>query len=118
MKTKNEVLDYIKAQPKTHKAKLNQIRDYLFEIFPDVKEKMAYGIPTICLDKNIFHYAAFKEHIGLYPGPTAIEQYSKELKKYEVSKGTIRISLDQDISLILIKKLVVFNIKKQTPKLI
>lgn len=82
MKTKNEVVEYIKTQPKTHQAKLNQIRDYLFEIVPDVKEKMSYGIPTIYLDKNIFHYAAFKAHIGLYPGPIAIEQFPKELKKY------------------------------------
>jgi uncharacterized protein YdhG (YjbR/CyaY superfamily) len=109
MKTKNEVVEYIKAQPKSHQAKLNQIRDYLFEIVPDVKEKMSYGIPTIYLDKNIFHYAAFKAHIGLYPGPTAIEHFPKELKKYEVSKGTIRIPLDQDIPLGLIKKLVMFN---------
>lgn len=111
MKTKNEVVDYIKAQSKSHQAKLNQIRDYLFEIAPNAKEKMSYGIPTIYLEKNIFHYAAFKAHIGLYPGSTAIEHYIKELNKYEVSKGTIRILLDQDIPLSLIKKLVIFNIK-------
>jgi uncharacterized protein YdhG (YjbR/CyaY superfamily) len=116
MNTKNEVVEYIKSQPKSHQDKLNQIRDYLFEILPNLKEKMSYGIPTIYLDKNIFHYAAYKEHIGLYPGPTAIEQYVKELNKYEVSKGTIRIPPDQDIPLGLIKKLVKFNIKK-TPKL-
>jgi uncharacterized protein YdhG (YjbR/CyaY superfamily) len=115
MKDKNEVVDYINNQPKSHQVKLNQIRAYLFKIIPGLKEKLSYGIPTIYLDKNIFHYAAFKTHIGLYPGPTAIHQYTKELKNFEVSKGTIRIMLEQEVPLNLIKKIIMFNLKKKTP---
>ena len=40
---------------------------------------------------NILHFAASKKHIGLYPGPEAVVEFSQELKNYKTDKGTIRI---------------------------
>jgi hypothetical protein len=61
--------------------------------------KMSYGIPTLALGKNVFHFAAFKAHIGLYPGAAAIEVFAAALAKYKTSKGAIQIPLDQEIPL-------------------
>ena len=35
--------------------------------------------------------AASRKHIGLYPGPEAVEEFKEELKGYSVDKGTVRI---------------------------
>lgn len=32
---------------------------------------------------------ASKKHIGLYPGPEAVEAFKEELKNYSVDKGTM-----------------------------
>ena len=40
---------------------------------------------------NIVHFAASKKHIGLYPGPAAVEEFAEALKGYKTDKGTIRI---------------------------
>ena len=36
------------------------------------------------------HFAGFKKHAGLYPGPEAVQEFSGRLKEYKASKGTIR----------------------------
>lgn len=42
-------------------------------------------------EHNILHFAASKKHIGFYPGPAAVVQFSKELQEYKTDKGTVRI---------------------------
>ncbi|MCI8894969.1 MAG: hypothetical protein HFI41_10010 [Lachnospiraceae bacterium] len=39
---------------------------------------------------NIIQFAGFKNHVGLYPGPEAVREFSERLKDYRTSKGTIR----------------------------
>lgn len=41
--------------------------------------------------RHILHFAASKKHIGFYPGPAAVVQFSKELQEYKTDKGTIQI---------------------------
>ncbi|MFT8390858.1 MAG: hypothetical protein ABF586_06125 [Sporolactobacillus sp.] len=35
---------------------------------PEAIEKIAYRMPTFWQGENLIHFAAFKKHIGLYPG--------------------------------------------------
>ena len=44
--------------------------------------------------KGQSHYCGEKpktKHIGLYPGPAAVEEFAEALKGYQTDKGTIRI---------------------------
>jgi uncharacterized protein YdhG (YjbR/CyaY superfamily) len=36
-------------------------------VVPQAQEKISYQIPTFALMGNLIHFAAFKQHIGLYP---------------------------------------------------
>lgn len=47
-------------------------------------------------------FAAFKKHIGLYPGPEAVETFADKLKEYKTSKGAIRLPYDKPLPLELI----------------
>ena len=40
---------------------------------------------------NIIQFAGFKNHVGLYPGPEAVREFSERLKGYKTSKGTIQL---------------------------
>lgn len=90
---------------------LNIIRAVINGLIPDFIEKIKYGIPTVVYKgKNLIHFAKFKEHIGIYPGPEAIKAFEDELKEYALSKGTIKIPNSADIPVDLIKKLVQYRI--------
>ena len=107
----NQVSSYIDAFPEETSLKLALIRREISKLVPDVVESMNYGIPSYKLDKYLIHFGGYEKHIGLYPGPKAIEHFKNELRDYKTSKGTIKISLDQDLPINLIVKMIKFNLK-------
>ncbi len=74
---------------------------------------MKYGVPAFVRGNDCALYAAFKSYVGLYPTPTVIEKFAKELKPYDAAKGTIRFSLDKSIPYELIGEIVAFRFKKE-----
>jgi uncharacterized protein YdhG (YjbR/CyaY superfamily) len=91
-------------------SRLRRIRELAFELLPEATEAIKYGIPTVLYKGNLFHYAAFKRHIGMYPLPSGIEAFRSELERYERGKGSVRFPLDEDLPIDLIRKLVAFRI--------
>jgi uncharacterized protein YdhG (YjbR/CyaY superfamily) len=54
----------------------------------------------------ILWYAAWKEHVSLYPMRAGIvRRYARELAGYEKSKGTLRFRLDRPLPAALVKRL-------------
>jgi len=51
-------------------------------------------------------YAAFSDHCSFFPGASGIAACAADLKKYSISKGTIRFPIDKPLPAALIKKLV------------
>jgi uncharacterized protein YdhG (YjbR/CyaY superfamily) len=62
-------------------------------------------MPTFWKKHNLIHYAAMKNHIGIYPGSEAIEAFAAELTPYEVSKGAIHIPYSRELPLDLIARI-------------
>jgi uncharacterized protein YdhG (YjbR/CyaY superfamily) len=102
---------YIAMHSIAVRERLELIRQTIRKVVPEAQEKISYGIPTFTLDGNLIHYAAFKNHIGLYPGSAAIVAFRKDLAGYKTSKGTIQIPADAAIPCALIEKIVRFRIK-------
>jgi uncharacterized protein YdhG (YjbR/CyaY superfamily) len=110
-KIKFETIDeYIKTFPKEVKQLLEEVRKTIHKAAPSAEEAISYQIPTFKLNGNLVHFAAFKNHIGFYPGSKAIEVFSKELKEYKTSKGAIQFPLDKKISFALITKITKFRV--------
>jgi uncharacterized protein YdhG (YjbR/CyaY superfamily) len=106
--------DYIAAFPAEIQDRLQSIRRAVRRLAPDAVEKISYRIPTFALHGNLVHFAAFTNHIGLYPGTTAIETFAKALAGYRTSNGAIQFPLDQPLPLPLIEKIVRFCVDEQT----
>ena len=63
------------------------------------------AVPTYWKKQNLIQFAAFKKHIGLYPGPAAVETFADRLQGYKTSKGTIQFPYDMPLPLDLISKI-------------
>ena len=83
---------------------------------PAAEEAIGYRMPTFKLNGNLIHFAAYKNHIGLYPAPRAIEEFKEQLTRYEGGKGTIRLQLDEPIPYDLISRIVKFRVKENLQK--
>ena len=61
-------------------------------------------MPTWWQGHNIIHFAAQKKHIGLYPGPEAVEQFTEKLDEFglKYSKGSSQIPYSDALPLDLI----------------
>ena len=104
--------EYIAAFPIAVQELLRLVRDTIRQAAPEAGEKISYRIPTITLHGNLIHFAAFKNHIGLYPGSAAIEAFREELLDYRTAKGTIQFQLDRPIPVALIGKIVEYRVKQ------
>ena len=106
-KAPETVEDYILAQDEEIRDQLRQVRTVLVSRLPDAKEKISWSMPTYWKDHNIIHFAAQKKHIGLYPGPEAVEFFSDKLDQagLKYSKGSIQIPYSDQLPLELIAEI-------------
>ena len=107
---------YIAGFPEEVRAILEKIRGIVKAAAPEAEEAIKYQIPTFVLNGNLVHFAAFENHIGLYPTPSGIEQFKDALSKYKNAKGSVQFPLDAPIPYPLIKKIVAFRVKENREK--
>jgi uncharacterized protein YdhG (YjbR/CyaY superfamily) len=108
--------EYIASFPNDIQKILEKIRATVKAASPGAEEAIKYGMPTLVLNGNLVHFAAFKNHIGMYPAPSGIEQFQSELTTFEVSKGTIRFPLDKPIPYDLIGRITEFRVRENLAK--
>lgn len=83
--------EYISAQPEEVRQYLKEVRDAIRAVLPEAEERISWSMPTFWKGYNIIQFAGFKNHVGLYPGPEAVLEFSKRLEGYKTSKGTIQL---------------------------
>jgi uncharacterized protein YdhG (YjbR/CyaY superfamily) len=108
--------EYIRQFPSNVQEILEKLREIIKKTAPEAEETISYQMPTFKLHGNLVHFAAYKNHIGLYPVPSGIEAFKRELAPYIAGKGTIRFSLDSPIPYDLIEKVVAFRVKENRTK--
>jgi uncharacterized protein YdhG (YjbR/CyaY superfamily) len=102
--------DYIATFPVGVQKRLQSIRRAIRKAAPEAEENISYRIPAFTLGGNLIYFAAFRNHIGVYPGAAAIVAMKADLQGYRTAKGTVQFPLDQPLPLPLIEKLVQFKI--------
>ena len=106
-KAPETVDEYILAQDEGIRDQLLSIRSVLKSELPDATEKISWSMPTYWKGHNIIHFAAAKKHIGLYPGPEAVEHFAEKLDQAgcPYSKGAIRIPCSVELPLSLVAEI-------------
>ena len=96
------IQEYIERQPEEIQPYLQQINKAIQSAIPMATEKISWSMPTYWKKHNLIQFAAFKKHIGLYPGPAAVEAFADRLTEYKTSKGAIQLPYNKPMPLELI----------------
>ncbi len=113
MKKYSSVEEYIRSYPPDVRKKLQALRIAIKEVVPpQAIEKISYQIPTFYLNQNLVHFAAFKDHISFFPTSSGVAKFKEQLSRYKLSRGTIQISLNEELPISLIKKIVRFRVEE------
>jgi len=108
-----DIDEYIDIFPEDVQKILETVRLTIRKAAPEAIETISYQMPTFKLNsKNLVHFAAWKNHIGFYPTPSATKAFNKELSAYAFAKGSVRFPLDKPLPLSLITKIVKFRVKE------
>ena len=71
-KMPKDIDEYLERHSKEDQRLLRQMRATIRKAAPEATEKISYGIPTLYLNGNLVHFAAFPNHIGFYPTSSGI----------------------------------------------
>ena len=117
MKTRTKppktIAEYIAGYPKNVRDILKKIRSTIRGAAPNAEESISYGIPSFRVDGARIYFAAFKNHIGVYPVTPDVKAKLKELSRYKGGKGTVRFPLDEPIPYTLIRRIVKLKIQQK-----
>ena len=99
--------EYIGSFPEDVEAVLREVRRRILSVVPEAGETISYQIPAMTLNgKSLVQFAAWQQHISLYPVPDADPAFAAELAPYLAGKGTLRFPLHEPIPDGLIERLV------------
>lgn len=114
---KHESVDaYLEAIPDaTFRAVLSRLRAIIKEEAPDAEESISYGMPGYKLNGPLIYFAAFKNHLSLFP-TGVVDHYSDELSGFRTSKGTIQFTPDHPLSEDLIRRIIRDRIQENRSK--
>jgi uncharacterized protein YdhG (YjbR/CyaY superfamily) len=101
-----DIDEYIAAFPQRVQDLLQSVRRTIAAAAPEARESISYRIPTFTLNGPLVHFAAFKGHVGLYPGAAAIRAFKDELAGFHAATGTIRFPFDAPLPLPLVARIV------------
>lgn len=96
---------YIAAQPEDVQPLLKSVRNTLHAALPDAEERISWRMPTYWRGRNIIHFAAFKNHLGIYPGGQAMVHFSDRFTEYKTSKGALQLPFNKPLPLELITEI-------------
>lgn len=115
-KTPKDIDEYISRFSPDVQEILSKIRTTIRNAAPDAEEIISYQMPAFRQHGMLVYFAAWKEHIGLYPpifGDAAIE---KAVSGYAGPKGNLQFPLDEPIPWNLIKRIVRLRVRQDNEK--
>lgn len=79
---------------------------------PEAGEVISYRMPAFKQLGILVYFAAFKNHIGLYPPVSGDARLEKSLEPYAGPKGNLKFPVDRPIPYALIRRIVKLKLKQ------
>ena len=104
---------YIAAAPAKMQKSLRAMRAMVRAAAPAAEETISYGMPAYRYRGQLVFFAAFEEHCSFFPGSKGIlRTFSRELKPFDASGGTIRFTPGKPLPAALVTKIVKKRLKE------
>lgn len=110
------VPEYIQAAAKEARPKLRSMRATIRKAAPGAIEGLKWGMPSFSYRRVLVTYAAFRNHIGFYPTPSAVRAFAKDLTRFKTASGSIQFSLEKPLPLALIRRITQFRVRESREK--
>ncbi|MFM2048178.1 MAG: hypothetical protein RI955_726 [Bacteroidota bacterium] len=118
MKEVNNTNEYISLFPNEAKEMMETLRHTILKAVPDAEEVISYKMPAFKIHGRILvYFAAYKNHIGFYPGAAPIAAFQEEIAKYKSAKGSVQFPIGKPIPVGLVTKMTKFRLKENLAKL-
>jgi uncharacterized protein YdhG (YjbR/CyaY superfamily) len=108
--------EYIAPFPAEVRTILERIRRTIRKAAPGAREIISYRMPAFHLNGILVYFAAFKNHIGLYPPVSGDASLEKAIAPYRGEKGNLRFPLDQPIPYDLIERIAKLRVQQNLAK--
>ena len=108
--------DYAARFPGDVQQRLRLMRRTIRKAAPKAAEKISYGIPAFTWNGMLVWFAAFKKHIGFYPGAGATMVFKKDLATYKSAKGFVQFPFERPLPLALVRRIVKFRVRNNLSK--
>jgi uncharacterized protein YdhG (YjbR/CyaY superfamily) len=107
---------YIAGFPSSVQAILKRVRKTVRAAAPGAKEVISYQMPALKGHGILVYFAAWKEHIGLYPPVSGDAAVEKAARRYAGPKGNLQFPLDEPIPYDLIERIVKLRVRQDNEK--
>ncbi|MEO8926113.1 MAG: DUF1801 domain-containing protein [Caulobacteraceae bacterium] len=107
---------YIAASAPGAQAVLRRIREIVRAAAPEAKEIISYKMPAFRGHGMLVYFAAFKNHIGIFPPIEGDAGLDEALARYRGPKGNLRFPLDEPIPYDLIERIARLRAKQDQAK--
>ena len=100
--------EYLVTASVEQRVVLEKLRKAIHAAAPGAVEYIGYGLAGFKFNgRPLVYFGAWENHCALYAAsPRTQKQFEKELKGFEVSKGTIKFTPEKPLPLALVKALV------------
>jgi uncharacterized protein YdhG (YjbR/CyaY superfamily) len=107
---------YIAASAPAAQPALRRIREIVRGAAPDAEETISYRMPAFRGNGILIYFAAFKNHIGIFPPIEGDARLDEALARYRGPKGNLRFPLDEPIPYDLINRIARLRAKQDQAK--
>lgn len=104
--------EYIDASPEELIPRLIELHECIRAAAPGAVEALKWSMPAYSYQKILVTFAVFKNHIGFFPMPSAINHFAKVLTKFKTAKGSIQFQHNEKLPLSLITRIVKYRVKE------
>jgi uncharacterized protein YdhG (YjbR/CyaY superfamily) len=111
-KAPKDIDAYIAGFAPDVQAILRRIRATVREAAPTAEEIISYRIPAFRLNGVLVYFAAFKNHIGVFPPVRGDAALEKAVSPYAGEKGNLRFPLDEPVPYGLIRRIVKLRVRQ------
>jgi uncharacterized protein YdhG (YjbR/CyaY superfamily) len=108
---------YFAVCPPEARATLRKLRSTIKRAAPpEAEEIISYRMPAFKLRGILVYFAAFKNHIGIFPPIRGDAKLEAAVAKYAGPKGNLKFPLDQPFPCALVARIVKFRVKQNLAK--